>query len=141
LSGAAIFVQGLLRPDMASERFEIALRPVIVVVLAIVLFALFIRGGNFGFVSTPQLGLCIVGPVTVFLAGSTAPQANARELLVLSFGLTAGMLLVFPDLLRLGIPPFPRVLQDAIPPALGRETVLRITYLGYAIIAAVLYFV
>lgn len=138
-SGAAIFVQGLFRPDAGSEHFQFAVRPVAIVALAIVLFALFIRGGNFGLISTPQLGLCIVGPITVFLAGSASPQASFRELLVLSFGLTAMMLFVFPDLLRLGIPPFPEVLQDSIPPALGRETALRITYAGYGAVAVALY--
>ena len=141
LGGAGILIQALLRPDASSERFEFAARPVLVVVLAIVLFSLFIRGGNFGLVSTPQLGLCVVGPITVFLAGSAAPSTNARELLVLSFGLTGAIMLVFSDLLGLGIPPFPDVLQNAIPPSLGREATLRITYMGYGAIAAILYFV
>jgi len=140
-AGTVVAVQGFIRPEAAFERFDFALRPTLIILLAVVLFGLFIRGGNFGVMSTPQLGLCIVGPLTVFIAGCAAPQVNHRELLVLSFGLTALMLLVFPDLLRLGIPPFPAMLQDAIPPALGRENALRATYLAYGVIAALLFFV
>jgi hypothetical protein len=141
LAGAGVFVQGLVRPEAAFERFDFALRPVLIILLAVVLFGLFIKGGNFGLLSTPQLGLCIVGPLTVFIAGSAAPQVNLKELLVLSFGLTALMLLVFPDLLRLSIPPFPPALQNAIPPALGRETAIRIACAGYGAIALALFLV
>ncbi|KRA43274.1 tripartite tricarboxylate transporter TctB family protein [Devosia sp. Root635] len=141
LAGAGVFIQGLVRREAAFERFEFALRPTLVIMLAVVLFGLFIRGGDFGLLSTPQLGLCVVGPLTVFIAGCAAPQVNLKELLVLAFGLTALMLVVFPDLLRLGIPPFPAILQNAIPPALGRETALRIAYAGYGAIALVLYLV
>lgn len=138
MAGAGVLAAGLWRPD-SDERLEFALRPTLLVVLAIVLFGLFIRGGNFGIVTTPQLGLCVVGPLTVFIAGCAAPQADLRQLLVLAFGLTAAMMLVFPDLLRLTLPSFPALLQNAIPPALGRDNALRLAYLAYAVIAAALY--
>lgn len=141
LGGAGILVQALFRRDPDAERFEFALRPVLIIVLAIVLFALFIRGGDFGLMSTPQLGLSVVGPITVFLAGSAAPDTKARELLVLAFGITGAVLFVFSDLLGLSIPPFPGALQDVIPPSLGREAALRITCICYGVIAATLYFI
>jgi hypothetical protein len=114
--------------------------PTLIILLAIGVFGLFIRGGNFGILSTPQLGLCIVGPLTVFISGCASPQVKSRELLALAFGLTALILLVFPDLLRLSIPPFPAGLHNAIPAWLGGQTALRIACVAYAIIAVALYF-
>jgi hypothetical protein len=140
LAGAAVLIQGFVRPQAAFERFDFALRPTLIILLAIGVFGLFIRGGNFGILSTPQLGLCIVGPLTVFISGCASPQVKARELLALAFGLTALILLVFPDLLRLSIPPFPAGLHNAIPAWLGGQTVLRIACVAYAIIAVALYF-
>src|SRR5690606_1353105 len=141
LAGAGIFIQGLIRGDAAFERFDFALRPTLIVVLAIAIFGLFIRGGNFGVFSTPQLGLCIVGPLTIFIAGCAAPRVNMRELLVLAFGLTALILLVFPDLLRLSIPPFPGGMQNVIPPSLGPQNALRIACAIYGALGLALYFV
>lgn len=141
LAGAGIVFQGLIRREAAFERFDFAWRPTLIVVLAIAIFGLFIRGGNFGLFSTPQLGLCIVGPLTIFIAGCAAPRINVRELLVLAFGLTALILVVFPDLLRLSIPPFPGGMQSIIPPALGPQNALRIACAGNAALAAALYFV
>ncbi|MFD2649445.1 tripartite tricarboxylate transporter TctB family protein [Devosia albogilva] len=135
LGGAGVLVRGLTAPEAALERFDIVLQPTLIVAVAIVIFALFIRGGDFGLLTTPQLGLCVVGPVTVFIAGCAAPQVNLRELLILAFGLTALMLLVFPDLLRLSIPPFPVGVQQALQP-LGRDTAVRIAYGLYGAIAA-----
>lgn len=140
LAGSAITVQGFIRREAAFERFDIALRPTLIVLVAIGVFGLFIRGGDFGILATPQLGLCIVGPLTIFISGCAAPQVNARELLVLAFGLTALVLLVFPDLLRLSIPPFPAGMHNAIAASLGTQTGLRIACAAYALIAVVLYF-
>lgn len=141
LAGAGILIQGLIRRDAAFERFDFALRPTLIVALAIAIFGLFIRGGNFGVFSTPQLGLCVVGPLTIVIAGCAASEVKAKELLVLAFGLTSLILLVFPDLLRLSIPPFPGGMQNVIPPGLGFQNALRITCAGYGVLAVALYFV
>ncbi|MCR6673446.1 tripartite tricarboxylate transporter TctB family protein [Devosia ginsengisoli] len=140
-AGGWVFLHGLMQRGEEAERFEFAFRPTAIVVLAIVLFGLFIRGGDFGLISTPQLGLMVVGPLTVFIAGSATPQMQVRQLLILSFGLTAGMLLLFPDLLRAPIPVFPKFLQGAIPPSFGIGAAVRVLYAAYAALAAALYVV
>lgn len=137
--GLVILVRGLLQGDDEAERFFIAVRPAAIVLGAIVLFGLFIRGGQFGFFSTPQLGLMVVGPLTVFIAGCATPEMDAKPLIVLSFGLTAAMLLVFMDLLSVTMPIFPRFIQDPLTLSLGIDTVVRLAYGVYAVLAAALY--
>lgn len=139
--GAAILVRGLLQGDAEAERFFIALRPGAIVLGAIVIFGLFIRGGDFGLFSTPQLGLMIVGPLTVFIAGSATPEKEVKALIVLSFGLTAAMLVVFMDLLSVTIPVFPKIIQDPLTFRFGIDTVVRIAYAAYGVLAAVLHVV
>jgi hypothetical protein len=139
VAGLAILLQGLLQSDDRAERFSVAVRPAAIVIAAIVLFGLFIRGGNFGWISTPQLGLMIVGPLTVFVAGCATPDLNVKSLLVLSFGLTAAMLVVFTDLLSVTIPLLPKFIQDPLTFSLGIDTVVRVAYTVYAVLAAVLY--
>src|SRR5690554_368032 len=141
LAGGWVFIHGLLQPEADAEGLRFAVRPTAIVVLAIVLFGLFIRGGTFGPLTTPQLGLMVVGPLTVFIAGCATPQLQPKQLLVLSLGLTAAMLLLFGDLLSTPIPVFPRVVQNAIPPAFGIDAAVRVLYLGYGAVAVALHFV
>lgn len=140
LSGGGLTVYGLLQPDSDAEALSIAFRPPFVLGLAIVLFALFVRGGEFWLISTPQLGLMVVGPVTVFIAGFATPEAKPKELIVMAFGLTAAVLVVFPGLLGVPIPVFPDIIEDAVPPSFGVEAAIRVLYGVYGVIAAALYF-
>lgn len=137
--GVVILLQGLLQSDGAAERFFAAVRPAAIVLAAIALFGFFIRGGNFGWFSTPQLGLMVVGPLTVLVAGNATPDMHLKSLLVLAFGLTAAMLIVFMDVLSVTIPVFPKFIQDPLTISLGIETVVRLAYGAYAAIAALLY--
>jgi len=139
LAGAVVLVQGLLQSNDQAERVYLAVRPAAIVLGAIVLFGLFIRGGDFGLFSTPQLGLMIVGPLTVFIAGSATPEMELKSLIVLSFGLTAAMLLIFMDLLSVTIPVFPKFIQDPLTFAIGIDTLVRIAYVAYGGLAAALY--
>lgn len=139
VAGAAIFVKGLTQSDESAERFFVAVRPAAIVLGAIVLFGLFIRGGDFGLFSTPQLGLMIVGPLTVFIAGCATPELDVKPLLVVSFGLTATLLLVFSDMLSVTIPVLPRSIQEPLTLSLGIDTVVRLAYGAYAVLAAALY--
>lgn len=141
VAGAAIFVKGLTQSDESAERFFVAVRPAAIVLGAIVLFGLFIRGGDFGLFSTPQLGLMIVGPLTVFIAGCATPELDVKPLLVVSFGLTATLLLVFSDMLSVTIPVLPRFIQEPLTLSLGIDTVVRLAYGAYAVLAAALYVV
>lgn len=139
VAGAVILLKGLLQSNETAERFYVSVRPMAIVIAAIVVFGLFIRGGNFGWFSTPQLGLMVVGPLTVFIAGSATPEMNVRQLVVLSFGLTAAMLLVFMDLLSVTIPVFPRFIQDPLTLSLGIDLLVRLAYLAYGLLATILY--
>lgn len=139
VAGAAIFVKGLTQSDESAERFFVAVRPAAIVLGAIVLFGLFIRGGEFGLFSTPQLGLMIVGPLTVFIAGCATPELDVKALLVVSFGLTATLLFVFSDMLSVTIPVLPRFIQEPLTLSLGIDTVVRLAYGAYAVLTAALY--
>jgi hypothetical protein len=139
--GGVLLILGLTQPNEDAERFDIAIRPMAIVVIAILLFGLFIRGGNFALVTTPQLGLMVVGPLTVFIAGCATPQMDVKALLVLSFGLTAAMLLVFVDLLGVTIPIFPKHIQNAIALSFDAETAVRFAYSVYGALAAILYII
>lgn len=138
-AGSLILFQGLTQSHDKAERFFVAVRPTMIVVAAISIFGLFIRGGDFGLVSTPQLGLMIVGPLTVFIAGCATPDLHVKSLLVLAFGLTAAMLVVFVDLLGVTIPVFPKMVQDPLTISFGIDTVVRAAYAAYAALAAALY--
>lgn len=139
IAGAAVLLHGLLQRAEGADAVSVALRPPLILALAIILFALFIRGGDFGLVTTPRLGLTLVGPVTVVIAGLATPEANLKELVVLAFGLTAAALLVFYDLLGVPIPIFPDAVEDAIPPSFGIDAAVRVAYAIYGALAAGLF--
>ena len=139
VAGVVILLKGLVQSNEAAERFYVSVRPMAIVIAAIMVFGLFIRGGDFGLFSTPQLGLIVVGPLTVFIAGSATPDMNARQLVVLSFGLTAAMLLVFMDLLSVTIPVFPKFIQEPLTLSIGIDLLVRLAYLAYGVLAAMLY--
>lgn len=141
VAGLAMLFRGMFRSGGTAEAVHLAYRPSAILGIAFVVFAVFIRGGDFWFVTTPQLGLMVVGPLTVFIAGLATPEARPRELLVLSFGMTAAVLLVFPDLLGVPLPVFPKVLQDAIPPSFGVAAATRVLYVAYGLLTAALYVV
>ena len=139
VAGVVILLKGLVQSNETAERFYVSVRPMAIVIAAIMVFGLFIRGGDFGLFSTPQLGLMVVGPLTVFIAGSATPDMNARQLVVLSFGLTAAMLLVFMDLLSVTIPVFPKFIQEPLTLSIGIDFLVRLAYPAYGVLAAMLY--
>lgn len=139
VAGSVLAARGLMQRDEEAERLRLALGPAAIIVAAMLFFGLFIRGGNFGILSTPQLGFTVVGPITVYVAGCATPNVRHGELLVTAFGLTAVLLLIFADLLGVGIPVFPRFIQAAIPGALGHDTAARLACGAYGALAAVLY--
>lgn len=141
VGGAAVLANGLLQPGDEAEAVSFVLRPPLILAIAIVFFGLFIRGGQFWFFATPRLGLMVVGPLCVFIAGFATTEADPRELVVLALGLTAGSLLVFADLLGVPIPVFPEALEKAVPPAFGVGAAVRVLYAAYGVLTAGLYVV
>ncbi len=124
LCGAALCVAGLLRAGAPLQGMP--LRGPVVVLLAIVLFAVTIRPFAFGSVTTPGLGLAVAGPLAVLVAGYASPEARLSELLILGLLLTAGCMLLFGDLLNLPIPMLPTALIQALSGTIPSRTLLRI---------------
>lgn len=141
LAGAAVLVRGLRQPAAQAEPLRLALRPPILLGIAIVLFALFIKGGDVMFLTTPRLGLMVVGPLATVVAGLATPEANPRELLVLGFAMTVAVIAEFYDLLGAPLPIFAAVLEREIPPSFGIDAAVRTLYLAYAALAGALYLV
>lgn len=137
--GLGVVLQGLLQPPESSEGLELAIRPTALIILSIGVFGLFIRGGNFGLVSTPQLGLLVVGPLTVFISGCAADKLRVQSLVVLAFGLTSALLLIFVDVLAVNIPVYPKAIADFLNTSMGEYFALRAGYVVYAMIAVGLY--
>jgi len=137
--GIGVLANGLMQDDDNAERVILTLRPMALVVLSMLIFGLFIRGGTFGFVTTPKLGLTVVGPITVLVAGCATPQLRVGELLVIALGLTAVLLIVFVDLLGVGVPVFPAAVEDILPASLQGDAATRLACGLYGAIAAGLY--
>ncbi|WP_029009691.1 tripartite tricarboxylate transporter TctB family protein [Azospirillum halopraeferens] len=138
-AGGVVLILGFIQRDEEAERVEFAVAPVAILAIAIAMFGFFVRGGDFGLVSTPQLGLMVVGPLTVFIAGCATPEMRVRELLPMSFGLTAMVLLVFCDILSVTIPVFPKLIQDTVSSSFGLDVAMRGVYLAYGALAATLH--
>lgn len=139
ISGCGVMVKGLLQSDEKAERLQLFLGRAAIIVIAMLVFAFFIRGGDFGILSTPQLGLAVVGPLTVFIAGCANPDIRAGELLVTALGLTAVLMFLFADLLGVSIPVFPKFLQAALAGLFGPDTTIRLAYGLYGVLAVALY--
>ncbi|MCJ9669456.1 MULTISPECIES: tripartite tricarboxylate transporter TctB family protein [unclassified Neorhizobium] len=139
LAGIGVFLEGLFQSPESSERLEIAVRPAALIIFSIGVFGFFIRGGKFGLVSTPQFGLLVVGPLTIFIAGCAADRLRLKSLLILAFGLTSALLLIFVDVLSVNIPVYPKAVGDLLNSHLGEYLALRAGYIAYAIAALGLY--
>lgn len=123
LFGAVICLTGWRRGASTVE--GVAARPVLVIMLAIVVFAMTIRPWSFGAVSTPGLGLVAAGPLTVLVAGFAQRDRDWLDLGILASALTAFCMLLFGDLLNLPIPVMPIPLLGYFPGWEQRE-VLRL---------------
>lgn len=130
--GFALAVTGFVRGGEGLQSF--GLRGPVVVVLAILAFAVTIRPVSFGPVTTPGLGLIVAGPLAVILGGYASPEARFRELLILALLLTAGCMLLFGDLLNLPIPIFPTALIEAASGKIPSRVMLRLAVGALALI-------
>ena len=138
-AGALILIaRGLAQPEDQAERVRLALRGPGMVALGILFFALFIRGWHLGPVPTPRLGVLIVGPVTIVLAGLGSREGEVRELVVLGFGLTGAATLLFADLLNMQLPIFPGFVDEAITTTFGTDWPKRLAYLACFAVAYLL---
>ena len=125
LCGLALVVAGIVRPGSPLEAWSG--RGPVLVVLAILAFAVTIRPVNLGAFGTPGLGLVAAGPLAILIGGYATQEARLRELLVLALALTPFCMVLFGDLLNLPIPIFPQAVADALLPGWSQKGVLRLT--------------
>lgn len=133
ICGVALLGVGILQK--APEYLRSTLRGPGLVGLSILFFALTIEGSELGPLVIPKLGLTIVGPITLILAGYGSTEAGPRELIGVGCGLTAFCMALFNDVLGMDIPVVPEAVARALGSALGADGVLRIAYLLLAVMA------
>ncbi|GJE46451.1 tripartite tricarboxylate transporter TctB family protein [Methylobacterium soli] len=131
LAGSGLFKEGQRLP-------AIALRGPVVVMLAILAFALTIRPVTIGPLTTPGLGLIVAGPLAIVIGGYATAEARLRELAILALFLTAGCMLLFGDLLNLPIPIFPTALLEAFSGSVSPRLLLRAVAAGLGLIGLML---
>lgn len=125
LCGIALVAFGLLRDGEPLE--SVTFRGPVVVLVAIVIFGMTIRGFPLGFVDVPGLGLLVAGPLMIFISGLASPEARMRELMVLALMLTAFCMMLFGDMLNLPIPMYPQWFADFYPAGWSSDARLRAT--------------
>lgn len=133
--GLVLLMRGLTQSRASAERLVLAFRGPLAVGLAVGVFAIFIKGYVLGPLQVPQLGLLVVGPITVLIAGMGSVEAEPRELLVLGIGLSALAVLVFADLLNMQVPVFPAVIAETLPLDWGPDWPMRGAILVYLALA------
>ena len=74
------------------------------------LFALTIRGFEFGPIRVPALGLLVSGPLLIFFSGLAADDRKLKELLIFAVGMSTACILLFKYALSLPIPLAPWLL-------------------------------
>lgn len=112
LVGGLIVALGLLQAVLAfrtpGERVGAwAWREIAIVLGAVVLFGLAIRGGTFGPVAIPPLGLSVAGPLAVFVAGLADRGSRPGEFLAFSFAISAVCIFAFRFALGIPVPVAP----------------------------------
>ncbi|WP_232628365.1 tripartite tricarboxylate transporter TctB family protein [Methylobacterium sp. Leaf118] len=122
--GIALAVAGFTHDGAPLQSFT--LRGPVVVILAILLFAITIRPFPFGGITTPGLGLIVAGPLAVIVGGYATHEARFLDLVTLALLLTAGCMILFGDLLNLPIPIFPNAVVQALTGTIPARTMLRI---------------
>jgi hypothetical protein len=138
LCGLALLVSAFLKVGDALERWS--LRGPVLVIGAILAFAITIRPFSFGGLSMPGLGLLVAGPLAIIIGGYATPEARLRDLVILALSLTPFCMVLFGDLLNLPIPIFPQALTGLFPADWSQKAVLRATAAIMVVAALVLFF-
>lgn len=106
--GVLLFVMSLFTHGSSLQRWSI--RGPFFILGSVLIFALTIRGVDFGVFKFPALGLAVAGPLAVIFSGIADKDTKWWEILIYAFALTAGCILVFKYALRLPIPLAPWLL-------------------------------
>jgi hypothetical protein len=137
LCGLALLVFAFTKNGEALERWS--LRGPILVMAAILAFAVTIRPFSFGALAIPGLGLVVAGPLAIIVGGFASPEARLRDLVILSLSLTPFCMVLFGDLLNLPIPVFPQALAELFPAGWSQKAILRATAAAMVLGAVVVY--
>ncbi len=137
LCGVALVVSAFLTKGDRLERWS--LRGPLLVMLAVVAFAVTIRPFSFGGVQTPGLGMVVAGPLAILIGGHASSEVRLRDLVILALTLTPFCMVLFGDLLNLPIPIFPQRMADLLFAGWSQKAVLRLTA-AVLVAAAVLVF-
>lgn len=136
LCGLALVAFGMLREGHPLE--SVSFRGPVVVLVAICIFAVTIRGFPLGGIDIPSLGLLGAGPLMIFVSGLASPEARMRELAILALMLSAFCMMLFGDLLNLPIPMYPQWFADLYPAGWSSDGRLRMTSFIVVVIALAL---
>ncbi|KAB0264348.1 tripartite tricarboxylate transporter TctB family protein [Microvirga brassicacearum] len=135
--GFALVVMSLLRDGEALAKSS--LRGPVVVLLAILAFAMTIRPFSLGAMGLPGLGMVVAGPLAIIIGGYATPDVRLRPLLILALSLTPFCMVLFGDLLNLPIPIFPQSFANLFPASWSQKEILRATAVVMAIAALALF--
>lgn len=129
---AAIFVGALgvlitfrSRKSPGEPLGTFGFRGVVVVVFAIIAFAVTIRPFDVGEITLPGVGMIVSGPLAIFIGGFATPEARWRDLAILACLLTAFCIILFGDLLGLPIPIFPTAMIPLFPAGFSHLMMMR----------------
>ena len=123
LCGVALVATGFLATGEAIAKS--GLRGPVLVMIAILTFAVTIRPFSFAGITTPGLGLVFSGPLAILIGGFATNEVRLRDLVVLALGLTPFCMLLFGDALGLAIPMFPQVFLEFFPANWSQKMILR----------------
>lgn len=124
LCGLALVISAFVRDGDRLERLQ--LRGPLMIILAVIAFAMTIRSVPLGLFNSPELGMAVATPLAIVISGYATPEARFRELVLLALGLTPLCMLLFGDLLNMPIPLFPRTMADWFPAAWSQKAIMRI---------------
>ena len=83
------------------------IRDMLPVLIGVLLFAITIRGYEFGSFEVPELGMAVATPLAIFLSGLAAKDVRIGELLVFTVVLTVACIALFRYALGLSLPVAP----------------------------------
>ncbi|SMO97529.1 tripartite tricarboxylate transporter TctB family protein [Paracoccus laeviglucosivorans] len=125
LIGAGMLIVGVIRGGEPIPR--IATRGPLIIMLALIVFALTIRPTALGSFTSPGIGIVGAGPLAIMIAGFAERDRNWLDLGILAGALTAFCILLFGYLLNLPMPAFPVSWLKHFPGWSQREVMLLVS--------------
>lgn len=110
--GGLVLALGALQIGLALRKSGVRLgewawREIIIVLGAVVLFGIAIRGATIGPLAIPALGIVVAGPLSVIVAGLADRSTRPIELVAFAVGITAVCTAIFRFALGIPVPVAP----------------------------------